>query len=106
MPATLRHFAINADDVPRAKRFYEEAFGWTFTPWGPPGFYQTRTTGDVQFDAVRDAIGEQGWISPVPGGVGPMTVTMLIENTLRSAERFANGEAFHPPQPFWQVPAR
>jgi methylenetetrahydrofolate dehydrogenase (NADP+)/methenyltetrahydrofolate cyclohydrolase len=35
-----------------------------------------------------------------------MTVTMLIENTLRSAERFANGEAFHPPQPFWQVPAR
>ena len=32
MPATLRHFAINADDVPRAKRFYEEVFGWTCTP--------------------------------------------------------------------------
>jgi predicted enzyme related to lactoylglutathione lyase len=39
MPARLRHFAIHADDVPRAKRFYEAVFGWTFKPWGPPGFY-------------------------------------------------------------------
>ncbi len=42
MPAPLRHFAINADDVQRAKRFYEGVFGWTFNPWGPPDFYQTR----------------------------------------------------------------
>ena len=62
-----------------------------------------RIVGDVDFDVVRE---RASWITPVPGGVGPMTVTMLIENTLRSAERFANGEAFHPPQPFWQVPAR
>jgi len=45
MPALFRHFAINADDVPRAKRFYETVLGWTFTPWGPPGFYQTRSAG-------------------------------------------------------------
>ena len=32
-------FAINADDVPRAKRFYEQIFGWKFQPWGPPNFY-------------------------------------------------------------------
>ena len=32
-------FAINADDVPRARRFYEQIFGWTFQPWGPPNFY-------------------------------------------------------------------
>jgi methylenetetrahydrofolate dehydrogenase (NADP+)/methenyltetrahydrofolate cyclohydrolase len=62
-----------------------------------------RIVGDVEFDAVRE---RASWITPVPGGVGPMTVTMLIENTLRSAERFANGEAFHPTQPFWQVAAR
>ncbi|WP_168788596.1 bifunctional methylenetetrahydrofolate dehydrogenase/methenyltetrahydrofolate cyclohydrolase FolD [Paraburkholderia aromaticivorans] len=62
-----------------------------------------RIVGDVDFDAVRE---RAAWITPVPGGVGPMTVTMLIENTLRSAERFADGQAFHPPQPFWQVPAR
>jgi methylenetetrahydrofolate dehydrogenase (NADP+)/methenyltetrahydrofolate cyclohydrolase len=40
--------------------------------------------GDVDFAGVRQ---KASWITPVPGGVGPMTVTMLIENTLRSAER-------------------
>lgn len=45
MPAQLRHFAIHADDVPRARRFYEAVFGWTFTPWGPPGFYQIHRVG-------------------------------------------------------------
>jgi uncharacterized protein len=45
MPALLRHFAIHADDVPRAKRFYETVFGWTFAPWGPPGFYQIHGVG-------------------------------------------------------------
>jgi methylenetetrahydrofolate dehydrogenase (NADP+)/methenyltetrahydrofolate cyclohydrolase len=43
----------------------------------------TRTVGDVDFDAVKDIA---GFISPVPGGVGPMTVAMLLRNTLRSAE--------------------
>ena len=42
MPAILRHFGINADDVQRAKRFYEGAFGWTFDAWGPPNFYQIK----------------------------------------------------------------
>ena len=53
MTARLRHFAINADDVPRARRFYEEVFGWDFTPWGPPGFYQTRTAGDGHLGALQ-----------------------------------------------------
>lgn len=35
----LRHFSINADDVPRAREFYGRVFGWRFDPWGPPGFY-------------------------------------------------------------------
>ena len=43
-----------------------------------------RIVGDVDFDGVRE---KASWITPVPGGVGPMTVTMLIENTLRSAQR-------------------
>jgi methylenetetrahydrofolate dehydrogenase (NADP+)/methenyltetrahydrofolate cyclohydrolase len=43
-----------------------------------------RIVGDVCFEAVKE---KASWITPVPGGVGPMTVTMLIENTLRSAER-------------------
>jgi methylenetetrahydrofolate dehydrogenase (NADP+)/methenyltetrahydrofolate cyclohydrolase len=42
--------------------------------------------GDVDFPAVREALGENGWITPVPGGVGPMTITMLLLNTLQAAE--------------------
>lgn len=45
MPATIRHFAINADDVSRAKGFYESVFAWSFQPWGPPGFYQIEGAG-------------------------------------------------------------
>ena len=40
--------------------------------------------GDVDFAAVREVA---GWITPVPGGVGPMTITMLLVNTLEAAER-------------------
>ena len=42
-----------------------------------------KLVGDVDFDAVRKVA---GWISPVPGGVGPLTVAMLISNTLLAAE--------------------
>jgi methylenetetrahydrofolate dehydrogenase (NADP+)/methenyltetrahydrofolate cyclohydrolase len=38
--------------------------------------------GDVDFAAVRDVA---GWITPVPGGVGPMTIAMLLENCLHAA---------------------
>jgi uncharacterized protein len=38
MPNHVSHFAINADDLQRARRFYENVFGWRFEPWGPPGF--------------------------------------------------------------------
>ncbi len=40
--------------------------------------------GDVDFDGVREVA---GWITPVPGGVGPMTITMLLVNTVEAAER-------------------
>ena len=45
-----------------------------------------KVTGDVDFDAVKEIA---GWITPVPGGVGRMTITMLLENTLEAAERTA-----------------
>ncbi len=38
-------------------------------------------SGDVDFDAAKEIA---GWITPVPGGVGPMTITMLMKNTLKS----------------------
>jgi methylenetetrahydrofolate dehydrogenase (NADP+)/methenyltetrahydrofolate cyclohydrolase len=49
----------------------------------PKGF---RLVGDVDFDAVKD---KAEAITPVPGGVGPMTVTMLMMNTIEAAERKA-----------------
>jgi len=45
-----------------------------------------KLAGDVDFDTVKEVA---GWISPVPGGVGPMTITMLLTNTVESAERAA-----------------
>ena len=42
--------------------------------------------GDVAFDEVREVA---GWITPVPGGVGPLTVAMLLVNTVTAAERAA-----------------
>jgi methylenetetrahydrofolate dehydrogenase (NADP+) / methenyltetrahydrofolate cyclohydrolase len=45
-----------------------------------------RLVGDVDFEGVRQ---KASYITPVPGGVGPMTVTMLLHNTVASAERFA-----------------
>jgi len=45
MPPTVRHFAIHADDVSRARRFYEAVFGWRFEAWGPPGFYRIHGAG-------------------------------------------------------------
>jgi methylenetetrahydrofolate dehydrogenase (NADP+)/methenyltetrahydrofolate cyclohydrolase len=42
--------------------------------------------GDVDFDSAKKVA---GWITPVPGGVGPMTITMLVANTVQAAERSA-----------------
>ena len=47
MANNLASFAIHVDDVDRARRFYEAVFGWTFEPWGPPGFYLIHTGDDA-----------------------------------------------------------
>ena len=93
MPAPLRHFAINADDVPRAKAFYEQVFGWTFTPWGPPGFYQTRSTGEGHMGALqgrRDIGGQR-----MPG----MEITFAVDDigaAIKAIEA-AGGAVLMPP---------
>jgi methylenetetrahydrofolate dehydrogenase (NADP+)/methenyltetrahydrofolate cyclohydrolase len=48
-----------------------------------------RLVGDVE-PAVAEVA---GWLTPVPGGVGPMTIAMLLDNTLKAARRAAVGEA-------------
>lgn len=46
-----------------------------------------KVVGDVDFDAVREVA---SWITPVPGGVGRMTITMLLANTIEAAERMVS----------------
>jgi methylenetetrahydrofolate dehydrogenase (NADP+)/methenyltetrahydrofolate cyclohydrolase len=45
---------------------------------------QGKLCGDVDFEGVRQVA---SYITPVPGGVGPMTITMLLDNTLQAAQR-------------------
>ena len=56
---------INAKDDPSKKRGY-------------------RLVGDVEYDSAAEVAGH---ITPVPGGVGPMTIAILLQNTLEGAER-------------------
>ena len=48
-----------------------------------------KLAGDVDFEGVKE---KAGYITPVPGGVGPMTITMLLDNTLKAAELVADAE--------------
>jgi 5,10-methylene-tetrahydrofolate dehydrogenase/methenyl tetrahydrofolate cyclohydrolase len=50
----------------------------------------TRLCGDVHFDSAVEVASK---ITPVPGGVGPMTIAMLLRNTVRAAERTLMGSA-------------
>ncbi len=55
-----------------------------------------KLAGDVEFDSVREVA---SWITPVPGGVGPMTIAMLLMNTLQAAKQSPPRSAFGaPPQ--------
>ena len=51
---------------------------------------KTRVVGDVAFD---EAVQVAGWITPVPGGVGPMTIACLLQNTLIAARRLTGIES-------------
>ncbi|HTT13565.1 MAG TPA: bifunctional methylenetetrahydrofolate dehydrogenase/methenyltetrahydrofolate cyclohydrolase FolD [Burkholderiaceae bacterium] len=61
-----------------------------------------KLVGDVDFAGVREVA---GWISPVPGGVGPMTVAMLLVNTVEAAERSIGTYLAQSPLPVEDAPA-
>jgi predicted enzyme related to lactoylglutathione lyase len=85
----LSFFAINADDVPRARRFYETVFGWSFEPWGPPNFYLIET-GKEQA-AVRGGLQERRELAPGQKMTGfECTISVAnIDQAIRAIE--ANG---------------
>ncbi|MCF5938314.1 bifunctional methylenetetrahydrofolate dehydrogenase/methenyltetrahydrofolate cyclohydrolase, partial [Xanthomonas perforans] len=49
-----------------------------------------RLVGDVGFDAAAQ---RAAWITPVPGGVGPMTVATLMQNTIEAADAAGSGDS-------------
>ncbi len=59
----LAHFAINADDLPRARRFYENVFGWKFSAFGPPGFFQIHM-GAAALQPIRGALQQRRALLP------------------------------------------
>jgi methylenetetrahydrofolate dehydrogenase (NADP+) / methenyltetrahydrofolate cyclohydrolase len=53
--------------------------------------HKGKIIGDVEFEEVREKV---SWITPVPGGVGPMTVAMLLKNTLTAASIRRESDSF------------
>lgn len=90
MPHNIVHFAIHADDVERARRFYEAVFGWRFEEWGPPGFYNI-TTGDDDRPGIHGAL--HGRDEPLTGhGTRGFTCTVAVEDLAAIREKvIANG---------------
>jgi predicted enzyme related to lactoylglutathione lyase len=87
MPNNIGRFAINADDVPRARSFYQKVFGWTFEPWGPPNFYLIET-GTEQVHAVGGLLQERRELVPDGRMIGfECTIGVQdIDETIRAIE--------------------
>jgi len=90
MPNNLSFFSIHADDLARARRFYEEVFAWRFEPWGPPGFYLIHT-GDELNPGILGSLSKRR--EPVTGtgmiGFECSVSVDDIDKTIRAVE--ANG---------------
>jgi predicted enzyme related to lactoylglutathione lyase len=97
MPNNITHFAIEADDLPRARRFYEDVFGWQFTPWGPPDFLQIRT-GTKDDPGVLGALQRRD--DPVgDGGARTFTCTIGVDSLEATLEKIitSGGSVTMPP---------
>jgi predicted enzyme related to lactoylglutathione lyase len=92
------HFAIECDDVERAKAFYEAVFGWTVKPWGPPNYYHITTgtpdrpgiLGDLrqrEHELERGAPGVSGYVCTIN--------VVSFKDVLAATE--ANGGTIHAP---------
>lgn len=69
MPNNLVFFAVHADDVARARRFYEQVFGWKIQPWGPPDFFLV-STGTKDDPGIAGALQKRHELVPVKEPVG------------------------------------
>ena len=90
MPNNLKHFAVHANDVERAKKFYETVMGWQFKAWGPPGFYLIKT-GTAEDPGVQGALqGRREVVAGKPMFGFECTIAVDdVDETVRAVE--ANG---------------
>src|SRR5438034_10285631 len=73
----VAHFSINANDVDRARRFYEKVFGWKFEAYGPPGFYMVAENSAKARVNLRGSLQKRREIVkdvPMHGFEGPISV--------------------------------
>lgn len=89
MSNTVSYFAINADDVPRARQFYQTVFGWSFEPWGPPNYYLIHT--GEEGTGVLGGLQERRELAPGQKMIGfECTITVPdIDQAIRAIQ--ANG---------------
>jgi predicted enzyme related to lactoylglutathione lyase len=89
----LAHFAINADDVDRAKRFYANVFGWKFQAYGPPGFYMVDQASAPAHVSIRGALQKRREIVPgVPMRGFECTISVDDIQTAAAAIKANDGE--------------
>jgi len=81
--AVGRPESVTADMVSEGTVVIDVGVNRVDDPSAPKGY---RLVGDVAFDEVAE---KASWITPVPGGVGPMTIAMLLSNTATAADRLA-----------------
>ena len=82
----VAHYAINADDVDRALRFYQNVFGWKFQAYGPPGFYMVDEESARMTVPLRGSLQKRREIVPgVP--VRGFECTISVENIEAAASR-------------------
>jgi predicted enzyme related to lactoylglutathione lyase len=78
VPHNVVHFAIHADDVDRARRFYAGVFGWRFEAWGPPGFFRVHT-GTDEVPGIEGALHERS--EPLEGtGTRGFECTVAVDD--------------------------
>jgi predicted enzyme related to lactoylglutathione lyase len=96
MPANLAAFAIHADEVSRARAFYEVVFGWRFEPWGPPGFYLIHT-GDAASPGVMGILHARQQ-PRAQGGLNGFEPTFSVQDVdaIAAAVEAAGGQITHP----------
>lgn len=85
----VRHFAINADDTGRARRFYQSVFGWRFEPFGPPEFFRI-TTADGAAPGPLGALQQRRELVPGRPTLG-FECTVAVEDVHAVARAVTDG---------------